>query len=51
MAPDRQQQLVRAFSALAPLRAVKAGRVQCIAGSQSVGPSILELVDAIEAAL
>jgi iron complex transport system substrate-binding protein len=48
---ERQQQLVRAFSALAPLRAVKAGRVRCIDGSQSVGPSILELVDAIEAAL
>jgi ABC-type Fe3+-hydroxamate transport system substrate-binding protein len=50
-APERQQELVRAFSALAPLRAVKAGRVKCINGSQSVGPSILELVDAIEAAL
>jgi ABC-type Fe3+-hydroxamate transport system substrate-binding protein len=49
--PERQQELVRAFSALAPLRAVKAGRVRCIDGSQSVGPSILELVDAIEAAL
>ena len=49
--PARQQELVRAFSALAPLRAVKAGRVKCINGNQSVGPSILELVDAIEAAL
>lgn len=50
-ARERQQELVRAFSALAPLRAVKAGRVKCIDGTQSVGPSILELVDAIEAAL
>ena len=49
--PERRQELVRAFSQLAPLRAVKAGRVKCIDGNQSVGPSILELVDAIEAAL
>lgn len=49
--PERRQELVRAFSALAPLRAVKASRVKCIDGNQSVGPSILELVDAIEAAL
>lgn len=48
---ERDAELVRAFSALAPLRAVKAGRVACIRGTQSVGPSILELVDAIEAAL
>jgi iron complex transport system substrate-binding protein len=50
-APERHDALVRAFSALAPLRAVKSGRVKCVAGTQSVGPSILELVDAIEAAL
>jgi ABC-type Fe3+-hydroxamate transport system substrate-binding protein len=50
-APERARELVRAFSALAPLRAVKNGRVKCVAGTQSVGPSILELVDAIEAAL
>lgn len=49
--PERHDALVRAFSALAPLRAVKSGRVKCVAGTQSVGPSILELVDAIEAAL
>lgn len=49
--PERRQDLVRAFSQLAPLRAVRAGRVKCIDGNQSVGPSILELVDAIEAAL
>lgn len=48
---EREGELVRAFSALAPLRAVKNGRVKCVAGTQSVGPSILELVDAIEAAL
>jgi ABC-type Fe3+-hydroxamate transport system substrate-binding protein len=49
--PERARELVRAFSALAPLRAVKSGRVKCVAGTQSVGPNILELVDAIEAAL
>jgi iron complex transport system substrate-binding protein len=49
--PERHDALVRAFNALAPLRAVRNGRVKCVAGSQSVGPSILELVDAIEAAL
>jgi iron complex transport system substrate-binding protein len=49
--PARKHEVVRAFSELAPLRAVKAGRVKCIDGTQSVGPSILELVDAIEAAL
>jgi ABC-type Fe3+-hydroxamate transport system substrate-binding protein len=50
-APERDSQLVSAFGKLAPLRAVKNGRVKCVAGTQSVGPSILQLVDAIEAAL
>jgi ABC-type Fe3+-hydroxamate transport system substrate-binding protein len=49
--PQRELELVQAFSALAPLRAVKTGRIKCVAGTQSVGPSILQLVDAIEAAL
>jgi ABC-type Fe3+-hydroxamate transport system substrate-binding protein len=50
-APERASQLVNAFGKLGPLRAVKNGRVKCVAGTQSVGPSILQLVDAIEAAL
>lgn len=49
--PERAAELVRAFSALVPLRAVKNGRVAAVQGSQSVGPGILELVAAIEAAL
>jgi iron complex transport system substrate-binding protein len=49
--PERESQLVSAFAKLGPLRAVKNGRVKCVAGTQSVGPSILQLVDAIEAAL
>jgi ABC-type Fe3+-hydroxamate transport system substrate-binding protein len=43
---QRQKQLA-AFSTLAPLRAVKDGRIGIVDGSQSVGPSILELVDAL----
>ena len=49
---ELRQRLVSAFSALAPLRAVKAGRVGVVTGaSQSVGPSILGLVDALAAML
>lgn len=47
----RAAELVSAFGQLAPLRAVRGGRVACVRGSQSVGPSILQLVDALEAAL
>lgn len=42
----RRQQLA-AFGTLVPLRAVKAGRLGIVNGTQSVGPSILELVDAL----
>ncbi len=49
--PQAQNQLVHVFSELVPLRAVKQGRVKTVAGTQSVGPSILELVDALELAL
>ncbi len=43
---QRARQLV-AFSKLAPLRAVKDGHLGIVNGTQSVGPGILELVDAI----
>jgi iron complex transport system substrate-binding protein len=49
--PAQRAELVRAFSALAPLRAAKTGNVRVVDGTQSVGPSILKLVDAIEQAL
>ena len=49
--PEQGAELARAFRALVPLRAVENGRVAAVRGSSSVGPSILELVDAIEAAL
>jgi len=49
---ELRQRLVAAFNALAPLRAVKAGKVGVVTGaSQSVGPSILGLVDALAAML
>jgi ABC-type Fe3+-hydroxamate transport system substrate-binding protein len=49
---ERRQQSLAAFSKLLPLRAVKAGRIAVVAGAtQSVGPSILELVSAISATL
>jgi iron complex transport system substrate-binding protein len=44
---EAKRKLVTAFSALAPLRAVKESRVGVVKGSQSVGPSILELVDSL----
>lgn len=44
----RAQELVAAFGAAAPLRAVKHGHVALVSGTQSVGPSILQLVDALE---
>ncbi len=43
---QRQKQLA-AFSKLAPLRAVKDGRLGIVNGTQSVGPGILDLVDAL----
>jgi ABC-type Fe3+-hydroxamate transport system substrate-binding protein len=44
---DRKQKMLQAFSALAPLRAVKDDRVAIVNGTQSVGPSILDLVDTL----
>ncbi len=47
---QRKKQLA-AFSTLAPLRAVKEARIGIVNGTQSVGPSILELVDALASTL
>src|SRR5206468_1806854 len=45
---ELRQRMLAAFDTLAPLRAVKEGRVGIVSGaSQSVGPSILQLVDAL----
>jgi ABC-type Fe3+-hydroxamate transport system substrate-binding protein len=46
-----KQKMLQAFSALAPLRAVKEDRIAVFDGTQSVGPSILELVDALASTL
>jgi iron complex transport system substrate-binding protein len=48
---EQQRKLVDAFNALAPLRAVKRGQVAIVNGSQSVGPGILQLVDALSSVL
>jgi iron complex transport system substrate-binding protein len=48
---EQQRRLVEAFGALAPLRAVKRGHVAIVDGSQSVGPGILRLVDALSSVL
>jgi ABC-type Fe3+-hydroxamate transport system substrate-binding protein len=48
---EQKQKLLGAFSALAPLRAVKDGRVGIVNGTQSVGPGILELVGALASML
>jgi ABC-type Fe3+-hydroxamate transport system substrate-binding protein len=45
--PETKHKMLAAFSQLAPLRAVKDSRVAIVNGSQSVGPSILELVDSL----
>ncbi len=48
----QQQRSLEAFEKLAPLRAVKDGRVAIVrGGTQSVGPSILEQVSALAEAL
>jgi ABC-type Fe3+-hydroxamate transport system substrate-binding protein len=49
--PEQQRELVSTFSRNIPLRAAREGRVEAIQGTQSVGPSILKLVDALEQAL
>jgi iron complex transport system substrate-binding protein len=46
-----QQQLAAAFSALMPIRAVRRKHVAVVNGTQSVGPSILHLIDALALAL
>jgi iron complex transport system substrate-binding protein len=48
---EQQRELVRVFGKQVPLRAVQQGRVATVRGTQSVGPSILELVAALEQAL
>jgi ABC-type Fe3+-hydroxamate transport system substrate-binding protein len=48
---EQKQKLLAAFSALAPLRAVKDGRIGVVKATQSVGPSILELVGALASML
>jgi hypothetical protein len=49
--PEKQRELVRVFADRVPLRAAQQGRVMTVRGTQSVGPSILQLVDALEQAL
>jgi ABC-type Fe3+-hydroxamate transport system substrate-binding protein len=49
---EQRQRCLEGFSRLAPLRAVKNGRVAIVPGAtQSVGPSILDLVTALSTAL
>lgn len=45
--PHESARLVAAFSQLVPLRAARQKRVAVVNGTQSVGPSILHLVDAL----
>jgi iron complex transport system substrate-binding protein len=42
---ERKRKMLTALSALAPLRAVKENAIGVVDGTQSVGPSILQLVD------
>lgn len=44
---ERKRKMLTAFMALAPLRAVKDSRLAIVDGTQSVGPSILDLVDSL----
>jgi iron complex transport system substrate-binding protein len=48
---QRRRELVSAFGKAVPLRAAQRGRVATVEGTQSVGPSILKLADALERAL
>lgn len=45
--PEQGRKMLDAFAALAPLRAVQHHQVALVNGSQSVGPQILQLVDAL----
>lgn len=47
MTREGEHRMLSALSALAPLRAVRDGRFAVVEGSQSTGPSILGLVDAL----
>ncbi len=49
--PERQRDLISAFATNIPVRAAREGRIEAIHGTQAVGPSILELVGALEQAL
>jgi ABC-type Fe3+-hydroxamate transport system substrate-binding protein len=44
---EQKRKMLAAFSALSPLRAVRENAIAVVNGTQSVGPSILELVDAL----
>lgn len=44
---EGKRRMLAAFTRLAPLRAVKDDRIAIVNGTQSVGPSILELVDSL----
>ncbi len=48
---EGKRKMLTAFMALAPLRAVKDNRLATVNGTQSVGPSILELVDSLASML
>ncbi len=48
---QRRQELVQAFNALSPLKAVRQRKVSSVSASHSVGPSILELVSALSVEL
>jgi len=48
---ERKRKMLAAFGALAPLRAVKQNALGVVNGTQSVGPSILGLVDALASTL
>jgi ABC-type hemin transport system substrate-binding protein len=45
--PEGKRKMLDAFAKLAPLRAVKDSRIAVVNGTQSVGPSILDLVDSL----
>jgi iron complex transport system substrate-binding protein len=51
-APSARQRMLQAFAALSPLRAVQESRVGILTGAtQSVGPSILDLVSSLSSML
>jgi ABC-type Fe3+-hydroxamate transport system substrate-binding protein len=48
---EGKRKMLDSFATLGPLRAVKDNRIGIVNGTQSVGPSILELVDALASML